>query len=92
MMAQIASPEVKTELQRRLRRIEGQARGVQRMIEEGRDCKDILQQLAAIRSAAHQASLVLVRSYATQCLNQPETRGSSAELVDELVSVLARVA
>lgn len=91
-MAQIASPEVKTELQRRLRRIEGQARGVQRMIEEGRDCKDILQQLAAIRSAAHQASLVLVRSYATQCLNQPETRGSSAELVDELVSVLARVA
>jgi len=91
-MAQITSPEVKAELQRRLRRIEGQARGVQRMIDEGRDCKDILQQLAAIRSAAHQASLVLVRSYAMQCLSQPETRQSPAELVEELVDVLTRIA
>ena len=91
-MTQITSPEAKAELQQRLRRIEGQARGVQRMIDEGRDCKAILQQLAAIRSAAHQASLVLVRSYATQCLSQPESRRSPAELVDELVGVLAKIA
>ncbi|MBC8448085.1 MAG: metal-sensitive transcriptional regulator [Chloroflexi bacterium] len=92
-MAEIASSEVKTDLQHRLRRIEGQARGVQRMIDEGRDCKSILQQLAAIRSAAHQASLVLVRSYATQCLSEP-WRGepSPTELVNELVGVLAKIA
>ncbi|MDH7486561.1 MAG: metal-sensitive transcriptional regulator [Anaerolineae bacterium] len=92
-MAQIASPEVKSELQQRLRRIEGQARGVQRMIDEDRDCKSILQQLAAIRSAAHQASLVLVRSYAAQCLSEPTRAESSPdELLNELVGVLARIA
>jgi DNA-binding FrmR family transcriptional regulator len=90
-MAQIASAQVKTDLQHRLRRIEGQARGVQRMVDEGRDCRAILQQLAAIRSAANQASLVLARSYATECLNRSDER-SVTELVDELVGVLAKVA
>ena len=89
-VAQIASSEVRTDLQHRLRRIEGQARGVQRMIDEGRECKAILQQLAAIRSAANQASLVLVRSYATQCLTQPGEQ-SLTELVDDLVGVLAKI-
>jgi len=90
-MAQIASLEVKTDLHHRLRRIEGQARGVQRMIDEGRDCRAILQQLAAIRSAANQASLTLARSYATECLTRSDER-SVNELVDELVGVLAKVA
>jgi DNA-binding FrmR family transcriptional regulator len=90
-MTPIASSEVKTDLQHRLRRIEGQARGVQRMIEEGRDCKAILQQLSAIRSAANQASLVLARSYATECLNRSGKQPVS-ELVDELVGVLAKAA
>jgi len=60
------------------------------MIDEGRDCKAVLQQLAAIRSAANQASLVLVRSYATQCLTQPGEQ-SLTELVDDLVGVLAKI-
>lgn len=90
-MVHIASSDVKTDLQHRLRRIEGQARGVQRMIDEGRDCKAILQQLAAIRSAANQASVVLARSYATECLSGSGDQ-SVGELVDELVGVLARVA
>lgn len=90
-MAQIASEEVKSDLQRRLRRIEGQARGVQRMVDEGRDCKAILQQLSAIRAAANQASLFLVRSYATQCMQRPDVEQSPSEMVDELVSVLAKL-
>jgi DNA-binding FrmR family transcriptional regulator len=40
----------KEELQKRLKRIEGQVRGVQRMLDEDRDCHEIVQQLAAIRS------------------------------------------
>ena len=89
-MGGIASSDVKTDLQHRLRRIEGQARGVQRMIDEERDCKAILQQLSAIRAAANQASLVLARSYATQCLNG-SSQQSVSDLVDELVGVLAKV-
>jgi DNA-binding FrmR family transcriptional regulator len=65
------SPELQTDLTVRLRRIEGQVRGVQRMIEEGRECPDILQQMAAIRSATHQASLILARAYVEKRLREP---------------------
>lgn len=62
------TPEVKNELTVRLRRIEGQVRGVLRMIEEDRDCPEILQQMSAIRAALYQASLVTARAYAARCL------------------------
>jgi len=68
----IQDPAVKAELLRRLRRIEGQTRGVARMIEEGRDCQEILQQLAAIRSAVYQTSLRLMRSFAIECIHASE--------------------
>jgi DNA-binding FrmR family transcriptional regulator len=67
----LKSPELQTDLTVRLRRIEGQVRGVQRMIEEGRECPDILQQMAAIRSATHQASLILARAYVEKRLREP---------------------
>jgi DNA-binding FrmR family transcriptional regulator len=67
----LQSAELQTDLMVRLRRIEGQVRGVQRMIEEGRECPDILQQMAAIRSATHQASLILARAYVEKRLREP---------------------
>ena len=85
----IQDPEVKADLLRRLRRIEGQSRGVARMIEDGRDCQEILQQLAAIRAAVHQTSLQLMRSFAFECIRGSE--GSPEEMVNELIKVLSRV-
>ena len=79
----------KADLLRRVRRIEGQARGVARMIEEDRDCHDILQQLAAVRSAAHQATVALVRVYATECV---ASDGSAEEIADALATALSRLA
>jgi CsoR family transcriptional regulator, copper-sensing transcriptional repressor len=67
----LQSAELQSDLTVRLRRIEGQVRGVQRMIEEGRECPDILQQMAAIRSATHQASLILARAYMEKRLREP---------------------
>ncbi len=86
----IQDPKVKQDLLRRLRRIEGQARGVSRMIEEGRECQDILQQLAAIRAAAHQAGLLLVRSFAFECIQASED--SPDEMVEALIRALSQVA
>ena len=83
--------DVKVDLQNRLKRIEGQARGIQRMLDEGRDCKAILQQLSAIRSAAQQASLVLIRSHATECLLRPAEGDSPEDVVDDLVEILGRI-
>lgn len=85
----LADREAKAKLLRRIRRIEGQARGIARMIEEDRDCGEILQQLAAVRSAAHQATVALVRSYATECV---VSDGSAEEIAEALATALSRLA
>jgi DNA-binding FrmR family transcriptional regulator len=79
----------------RMRRIEGQARGVQRMISEERDCLEILNQLASLRSAAYAASVELTEHYAVKCVSDAAGNGAADErLVDEamrgLVDVLLR--
>ena len=79
--------QVTKELVARLRRIEGQARGIQRMIEEGRDCQQILNQLTAMRRATYQTGLLLVRSHAAQCLLDAETAD-----VDALVALISQAA
>lgn len=85
----LANDSAKAELLGRVRRIEGQARGIARMIEEDRECRDILQQLAAVRSAAHQATVSLVRAYAAQCV---KSGGSPEEIADALAMAVARLA
>lgn len=87
--------QIQREMLARLRRIEGQARGVQRMIENDRDCLDILAQLASLRSAAYSASVALTEQYAMQCMrgvDGPESPGrpSADEAVRSLVEVLLR--
>jgi CsoR family transcriptional regulator, copper-sensing transcriptional repressor len=87
------NPEVKAELLRRLRRIEGQVRGVQKMIDEERDCQEILQQLIAIRSAVQGASLTYLQQVARDCLLNPDTTTQderSANLT-ELITLLGKV-
>lgn len=52
----------------RLRRIEGQIRGIQRMLEEGRECEDVLTQLTAARSALDQVGLLLMEWHIERCV------------------------
>ena len=85
------SSTTRDQLIKRLQRIEGQARGVRRMVEEDRDCQDILTQLAAIRGAAHQVSVMVVQEYALQCLNNPEEDGSRDEAIAKLVHTLGQL-
>ncbi len=88
---QVTDPKVKDDLLKRLRRIEGQIRGIQRMVEAERDCHEILQQLSAVRSATYQTSVVLVRSYAAQCLQNSGNGLSAEDLVENLISALGQV-
>lgn len=87
----VTDPQVKNDLLKRLRRIEGQVRGVQRMIDEERDCHEILQQLSAVRSAAYSTSVTLVRSYAKQCLMDPETNVPAEDFIDNVLHALGQV-
>jgi DNA-binding FrmR family transcriptional regulator len=52
----------------RLRKIEGQARGLQRMVEEGRDCEEIILQLSALRAAVNKVCMVVIAAHVEECL------------------------
>ena len=87
-----APTEPNEEVLKRLRRIEGQVRGVARMVEDGRDCREVLQQLTAIRSATNQVSRLLARTYACQCLSDSQERDDPEALMDEVLNVLSQAA
>ena len=82
---------VRSDLLVRLRRIEGQVRGVQRMLEDDRDCQDILQQMSAVRSALQNATVIFARRYALQCINERGSEVTDEQLVDQMVAVLTKV-
>jgi DNA-binding FrmR family transcriptional regulator len=78
------SPKRRDDVLLRLRRIEGQVRGVQRMVEDGRDCREIVTQVAAIKSALASVNSQVLQCYASNCLGdeeQPRDR-TIAELIE----------
>ncbi len=68
MAVKFADPKVKKEILERLRRIEGQARGIQRMIEEERPCEQIIIQLSAIRNAINKAAMTIIVENLEACI------------------------
>jgi DNA-binding FrmR family transcriptional regulator len=71
-------PEETTEdLVKRLRRIEGQVRGIQSMLTERRECADVVTQIAAATKALEQVGFKLVASGLTYCLSHPEEAAES---------------
>ncbi len=83
--------EYKTDMIKRLKRIEGQTRGVQKMVEEDRGCSEILHQLTAINEAVRSVSLMLAEQYAVECLQAPGKRGKSREAIAAMIDAIARV-
>jgi len=66
--ALILSENAKNDIVARLRRIEGQARGIQRMVEEERSCEDIIIQVAALKAAVTQAGVAIAGSHLVECV------------------------
>ncbi len=86
------SQDTRDEIVKRLRRIEGQARGIQRMIEEDRACRDVLDQLAAIQQAVRGVSGLVATKYALECIESTQENASdehaqetAAALVDAIL-------
>ncbi len=65
----------------RLRRIEGQIRGLQRMLEEGRDCASILTQLMAARAALDAVGRAIIQDYIDHCLDVPDPDEAREQIV-----------
>jgi DNA-binding FrmR family transcriptional regulator len=97
----IQNAEVKEKLIQRLSRIEGQVRGVQTMFNDERDCREIMQQLVAIRSAIQSTSRTFLQEYATACLLAMDDSGIAigsadmhekrGKLVQEMITLLDKV-
>jgi DNA-binding FrmR family transcriptional regulator len=79
-------------LGRRLNRIEGQVRGIRRMIDDSRPCLDVLQQVAAAEAALNRISLAIVRHHVDHCVGEGLTRGDAEtrRQLDELVDIFDR--
>lgn len=83
--------EVSDDVLKRLRRAEGQVRGVQRLLAEGADCKAVITQLTAAQAALHRAGLRLMASGMRECLAHPERaaeEGMTADQMEELFLAL----
>lgn len=74
----------------RLRRIEGQVRGVQRMVEEGRYCLDIVTQIQAITAAADKVSQQVLEEHIRGCVADAIKDQQGDEAISELMTVLSR--
>lgn len=78
----------KKDLQTRLRRIEGQIKGIEKMIEGDSCCKDVLIQVAAVRAAINKVGGLVLQNYAKTCILCGDDGKTEEEKIDELVSTL----
>ena len=94
----IQNLETQEKLIQRLKRIEGQVRGVEGMLSEERDCQEIMQQLSAIRSAVQSTSRIFLHDYALACMmemsesqqvtSRTNLQGQSEKMVQEMMALL----
>ncbi len=93
----VLTEEMKSQMQRniltRLKKIEGQIRGLQGMVREAKDCEDILIQVRAVQSALKSVSALVLKSYLMKCYGEIGEKPTPEEVfqkLDQTVSVLTR--
>jgi len=92
VMAQPYSYERDKEaLATRMKKIEGQARGIQRMIEENRYCLDIVQQLTALSGAVDEVSLMVLKDHIAGCVANAVRDNPDDPHIKELIDVIRKV-
>jgi DNA-binding FrmR family transcriptional regulator len=75
----------------RLRKMEGQLKGIQRMVEEDKYCVDILNQLSSVIAASRKVSTIIMKDHIRGCVRDTLTHdGHSDEHIDELITVVER--
>ncbi len=80
----------KKDLLNGLKTIEGQARGVYKMVEEDRYCVDILVQLAAIKARVNKLGLSIIESHTRGCVTMAIKGGQGEEYIEELVDIISK--
>ena len=81
----------KEQIQARLKRIEGQIRGVQKMVDEDRYCIDVLTQVSAAKAALDAVALVLLQDHTEHCVAEAIRSGNGTEKIRELNDAVERL-
>ncbi len=74
---------------KRLKRIEGQVKGIYKMVDEGRYCNDILTQIAAVRSAINKVGGIVLENHLKGCVKDSISRNED-EVIDELIDTMIK--
>ncbi len=80
------------DLIKRLRRVEGQVRGVQQMLAEQRDCREVVTQLSAANKALEQAGFVLVAAGLAWCMEDPERSAAEGYSIADVQKMFTKLA
>ena len=91
-MSNDLTAEETARLLNRLRRVEGQARGLQRMIEEGRNCEDVFTQLSATKAALDRVGVMLISLKMRSCLAEEGAEPDSQEAVEKALETFLKYA
>ncbi len=79
-----AKPDI-SDLIARLKRIEGQARGLQRMLEEGRSCDEVVQQIAAMRAALAKVAMAIIGNHFEECFVRDQDPREAIRRATEMI-------
>ena len=85
-------PEVTENLSKRLARIEGQVRAIRTMIEDGRECRDIITQISAASTGLEQVGFRLLSSGMQRCLQDPKQGAKEGFTLDEVEKLFLKLA
>jgi len=91
MAGTIRDPKVIKQLTDRLRRIEGQARGIQRMLEEGRSCEEIVTQLSALRNAVNKVAAQVIVENLEACISDENPEMDPMDALQEAKRLFLRL-
>ncbi|MCG0275873.1 MAG: metal-sensitive transcriptional regulator [Thermosediminibacteraceae bacterium] len=80
--------ESKEDIKKRLKRIEGQIKGIQKMVEDEKYCIDILIQIAAVRAALNKVGLILLKDHTRGCVARAMNTEHQEEVIEELINVI----
>jgi DNA-binding FrmR family transcriptional regulator len=81
----------KDQLLTRIRRVEGQVRGIAKMVEDDRYCIGILTQISAIQAALDEVGLGLLDDHARHCMRQGSAEGRADEMTTEMMAAVGRL-
>lgn len=82
--------ECKGDIIKRLNRIEGQIKGIQRMIEEDKYCVDILTQIAAVRAAINKVGGMVLQNYSKTCMQDAIYAENKEKVMEELIDTIQK--